>query len=121
MENKPLTIAQLHKIIRKYVVKWKQYLFLGAWKIDWNIREYLSGGCEGFQITGRCDSKWQYFIASMDFSYVQMKDMSEEDIEKVVIHEMLHIVLNETREDGIDHEERVTSQLTMIMDWMDKR
>lgn len=121
MENKQRTVKQLHALLRKYTIKWKQYLFLGSWKIDWNIRDYLSGEDSSYHIVGRCESKWQYFTASLDFSYVQMKDMPEDEIEKVVIHELLHVVLNEMREDGIDHEERVTSHLAMIIDWMDKR
>ena len=45
---------------------------------------------------------------------------TEEEISRIVLHELLHTVINEMRnwekEDGGDHEERVVSHLTMIID-----
>jgi predicted SprT family Zn-dependent metalloprotease len=92
------------------------------WKIDWNIRDYLSDAkVDGYSTSASCVASWQYFTATIDFSYVQLKDMEEREIEKIIIHELIHIVVNEMQEDGIEHEERVTSHLQMIMSWMDNR
>jgi predicted SprT family Zn-dependent metalloprotease len=92
------------------------------WKIDWNIRDYLSDArVDGYSTAARVDTSWKYFTATIDFSYIQLKDMEEKEIEKIIIHELLHIVLNEMREDGIEHEERVTSHLQMIMSYLTRK
>jgi predicted SprT family Zn-dependent metalloprotease len=92
------------------------------WKIDYNIRDYLGDSrVEGYSTSATCDSSWQYFTATIDFSYIQLKDMEEKEIEKIIIHELLHIVVNEMREDGIEHEERVVSHLQMIVSYLSRK
>ena len=44
--------------------------------------------------------------------------LSKKEIEKVVVHELMHVFLNETREEGIDHEERVATQLQKAFFWI---
>ena len=88
------------------------------WKIDFTVRDYLHNNCADFQTMATCDADWRYFEATLNFSFIKMYDLEEEEIEKIVIHELLHIVVNEMREDGIEHEERVVSHLTMMVDWM---
>lgn len=118
---KDRTVKQLHAVLNKYVKKWKTQLFLGVWEVSFNIRDYLKGGDDGTCTAATCDAQWKYFEAFLNFSFEEMRGLEEEEIEKIVIHEMMHIVVNELREEGIDHEERVVSHLTMIADWMDKR
>jgi hypothetical protein len=114
------TIPQLKAVLKKYLKKWKNNLYLGMWQIDFNIREYLKNEQGEFETAATCDANWQYFYASLNFSYAKMRELADIEIEKIVLHEMLHVVVNEMREDGIDHEERVVSHLTMICEWMDK-
>jgi predicted SprT family Zn-dependent metalloprotease len=91
------------------------------WTINFNIRDYLgSARVDGYQTAARCDTSWKYFTADLDFSYVQLKDMEEKEIEKIIIHELLHIVVNEMQESGLEHEERVVSHLQMIMSYLNK-
>jgi len=116
---KDRTVLQLKKVTHKLLGKWKYNLFLNTWKIDSNIRDYISGGNDGYSTVATCDADWRYFEATINFSYIKMKDMEEIEIEKVIIHELLHAVVNEMRYDGLEHEERVVSQLSMIMSWMD--
>jgi predicted SprT family Zn-dependent metalloprotease len=116
---KDRTATQLKAVINKYLKKWKGGLFLGMWTINFNIRDYLHDDGGSYLTAATCDSSWKYFTADLDFSLTQLKDMEEKEIEKIIIHELLHIVVNEMREDGIEHEERVTSHLQMIMSWMD--
>ena len=118
---KDRTTLQLKAIINKYLKKWKCNLFLGMWTINFNIRDYLGSATQdGYSTAARIDTSWKYFTADLDFSYIQLKDMEEKEIEKIIIHELLHIVLNEMREDGIEHEERVTSHLQMIISYLSK-
>lgn len=114
------TTQQLRAVLRKYVKKWKTNLYLGMWQVDFNIRDYLVNDRGEFDTAATCESSWQYFCAVLNFSYAKMRDLEETEIEKIVLHEMLHIVINEMREDGISHEERVVSHLTTILKWMDK-
>jgi predicted SprT family Zn-dependent metalloprotease len=91
------------------------------WTINFNIRDYLGESTtQGHCTVARCDTSWKYFTADLDFSYVQLKDMEEKEIEKIIIHELLHVVLNEMREDGVEHEERVTSHLQMVISYLDR-
>lgn len=116
---KDRTTLQLKAVINKYLKKWRSNLFLGMWTINFNIRDYLGAARdEGYSTAATCDSSWKYFTADLDFSYVQLKDMEEKEIEKIIIHELLHIVVNEMQEGGIEHEERVTSHLQMIMSYL---
>jgi len=101
---KDRTVKQLHAVIRKFILKWKTALFLGMWKIDWSIKDWLISETKDFQCIARCETDWRYFEATLSFNFL--------------IHELLHVVLNEMREDGVEHEERVASHLTMVMNWL---
>lgn len=44
--------------------------------------------------------------------------MSDEEIEYVVVHELMHVFLNEMREQGQQHEERVATLLAKAFLWV---
>ena len=91
------------------------------WTINFNIRDYLGESTtQGHCTVARCDTSWKYFTADLDFSYVQLKDMEEKEIEKIIIHELLHIVVNEMQESGLEHEERVVSHLQIVISYLSK-
>lgn len=115
---KDRTVLQLKNVTHKLLRKWKYLLFLNTWKIDSDIRDYINGK-EGYQTIATCDADWRYFEATVHFSHMKMKDMEEIEIEKIIIHELLHAVVNEMEYNGMEHEERVVSHLSMIMSWMD--
>jgi hypothetical protein len=117
---KDRTIPQLHVVLHKYIKKWIKNLFLNTWQIDTIVRDYIQNDRNNIDTIATCAAEWKYFHVTLNFSYAKMRDMKKTEIEKIVIHELLHAVVNEMREDGIDHEERVVSHLTMILDWMDK-
>jgi predicted SprT family Zn-dependent metalloprotease len=91
------------------------------WRIDFNIRDFIHDDGGSYRTCAECDTSWKYFTATIDFNYVQLKDMEEKEIEKIIIHELLHVVLNEMREEGVEHEERVTSHLQMVISYLDKK
>jgi hypothetical protein len=109
MENR--TVEELNKEIKDYCKKWKEILFLGLWEIKIYIRDYV----EDSDTYATCSSSWKYLTATIEFSHLLIKDKSGQEIEKIVIHELVHVLLNETKEDGIDHQERVTSHLTIAL------
>jgi len=117
---KDRTPEQLRKVVKKYVLQWKTELYLGMWTVNFTIKDVLVKPNSKWEGVAYCENEWQYYIAHIDFSHVMMKDMTEEEISRIVLHELLHTVINEMRnwekEDGGDHEERVVSHLTMIID-----
>lgn len=112
------TPDQLNRVIRKYVKKWKAELRLWNYSIDTQVRTYIPNTAQtgiGNGVGANCTSDWRYLTANMDFSFDLMGDMEEADIEKIVLHEMLHICVNEMRYEGIEHEERVVTELTTVI------
>ena len=50
--------------------------------------------------------------------YAGYAGMSNEELERTVVHELVHALVNELREGGIDHEERVVTTLTKAVLWV---
>jgi hypothetical protein len=61
---------------------------------------------------------WQYGTATILFNVPAFDGKSDDEIERIVVHELLHILVNEMREGEIHHEERVVSQLTKAIFWV---
>lgn len=55
---------------------------------------------------------WRYMHATVGVCVPLIASLSDEKLEKVVVHELTHILLNEAREKGLDHEERATTFIT---------
>jgi len=65
---------------------------------------------------------WRYLVADIRVCVPRLVDLSDEDIERCVIHELLHVVLNHVFGwklkrglDEISHEEHVVSHLTSVI------
>ena len=103
---------QVIEVIRGLVPKWIELLKLQNWSIDIN---YMQGhgeiSDEGFRTHALCSSNWHHMTALIQFWPKDLRDETEEYIEYVVVHELLHVLVNEMREEGIDHEERVVTHL----------
>jgi predicted SprT family Zn-dependent metalloprotease len=56
--------------------------------------------------------------SSITFYPKTMVDLSDQEIEKLVVHELMHTFLSEMREEGKDHEERVASMLQRAFTWV---
>jgi hypothetical protein len=68
-----------------------------------------------------CAANWRYGQAYIQFNMEQVAEQSDEKLERVFVHELMHIFLNETREnddDWLDHEERVATTLTKAFLWL---
>lgn len=107
--------------------KWMEPLGLLWW--DLTIRYYD----EPIEIINRFDwdndhitvartlADWRYGTATIDVNVPALKDMSDEEIERVAVHELIHILVNEMREGDIKHEERVVTALTKAIFWIADR
>ena len=111
------TREQTKKLINKYLKWWVKWTGLGYHRIVPKFVEHWEGGltCDAM-----CDAKWQYLDHEITFNLTNMAKMTDEEIEITVVHELMHIFLNEMQSDSvdIDHEERVASSLQKAFMWV---
>ena len=60
-------------------------------------------------------ASWKYLDAHVEINCERAEFLDDARLERVVVHECMHILLNEMREDDIDHEERVCSEMADII------
>lgn len=113
MKNK-----RVKKLIRKYFIYWVHWTGLGYWSIKANFKKGITPSSHGDDLGGCCWVDWRYFKAEIDFYPQALRSCSQQEIENVVIHELMHILINEMRETGIDHEERVVTGLQKALSWV---
>lgn len=105
--------------------KWQKALGLAWWSIDYVwLREMLPTTPEddkaGLCVAAQCDAQWQYLKATITVSLPSLTDKTDEQIERIMVHELMHVLVNETEEaDGwLKHQERVVSTLTAAVFWL---
>jgi hypothetical protein len=91
---------------------------LGYWHVTVTMSKKNKPRENGGFLAGFCDCEWKYETAHITIYTKAIRHLSKEAIEEVVIHELVHVFLNEMREDGIDHEERVATQLQKAFSWV---
>jgi hypothetical protein len=115
------------KRVQKYLRHWKILLGLGVWRIDveWydgRLTETRGGHDSRDTVLADIHVSWEYLKATMRVNIEAVSKLSDEQLEEVIIHELLHAVVNEMRnfsaDDGIYHEERVVSTLTSVIGWV---
>jgi hypothetical protein len=62
--------------------------------------------------------EWKYMDATIGINVPAFKDLSDDEIERAVVHELLHVLVNEMREKEVHHEERVVTTLTKAFFWV---
>ncbi len=110
---------QLHALIRKYVKKWSEKLFLGLWRKEMRVVSHIppdEGQDPRWEIGATTRSNWHHLQADLEFSHYLLCDKDDKTVERMVIHELLHVLLNEMRESGLEHEERVVSHLEIAFE-----
>jgi hypothetical protein len=97
---------------------------------DWDIKTHFveeaqeSRG-DNFTCLMEINSKWEYKQAHIwvylynFYNNIPKKDMKKK-AENTVVYELGHAIVNEMREKGIKHEERVVTHLTNMILWMEK-
>jgi hypothetical protein len=107
------------KLIVKYLDWWVQNTGLAYQKVKAVFVDFWEGG---MSCDAMCESNWQYMDSMITFNLTHMQGLSKEQIEETVVHELMHIFLNEMRADecteGIEHEERVASSLQKAFMWV---
>ena len=106
---------QIKKLCKKYYEWWSQWLGLRWWRTSLIFVETWNSDMDAIAI---CDCKWQYMEAVVTVNLNMIADCNEEEIERVIVHELMHVFLNEMRESGIKHEERVAETLCKAFMWV---
>jgi hypothetical protein len=109
---------QIKQLIQKYMTYWVKTTGLGYWDIKCLYSEAVEEGRTCDVLLGEASATWQYQMATITFYPKSMTEMSEDEIERLVVHELMHVFLNEMREEGIDHEERVATMLAKAFLWV---
>lgn len=104
--------------------KWHHILGLDWWHVDYEwaregiAREDQASVLDNRKVAGTCQADWKYKDAVITFNVPMFADMSDDDLERVVVHEQVHILVNQMRESGIEHEERTVSDITSALFWV---
>lgn len=100
--------------------RWIALLALGHWTINRDLRrqdkpDFRDDGSSSE--VARCHVNWQYEDATITVWLPEAHEYTDERLEWVMVHELMHIVLNEMREDrkNILHEERVATVLAKAL------
>lgn len=64
------------------------------------------------------DANWMYAEAKISINLPAFDELDADKIERIVVHELCHILVNEMREGELHHEERVVTGLTKAIFWV---
>lgn len=109
------------KHARKYFAWWSKWLGLNYGKVNLVFVDYIKDAGDTYiniGVAGKCEADWRYQESYVYLALNVLRDMDKHDIELVVVHELMHVMLNEMREEGIDHEERVATNLQKAFFWV---
>jgi predicted SprT family Zn-dependent metalloprotease len=77
----------------------------------------LFPGRKNETIIGRTYADWKYRTAHIYINLPALKRKTSYQIEEIIVHELMHVLVNEMREGNIKHEERVVTSLTESIFW----
>jgi len=109
---------QVKKLLRKYCKWWIHWMGLGYWDIHIYFKNNIKNRPGNRYLAGHTDAIWMYQTAQVEFYPKALLHCTKDEIEGVVIHELVHILTNELREDGTSHEERAVTQLQKAFSWV---
>jgi hypothetical protein len=113
-------------LIRAAFEKWVTRLGLGWWRVDVVyyddpteiVSRFREDGGGQRIIAAHVTADWRYAEACISVNLPAWVEMSEDQIERAVVHELMHVLVNEMREGEMHHEERVVTQLTKAVFWV---
>jgi hypothetical protein len=107
------------KRVRRFLDPWLTVLGLKWFTVNclWYDREkeFRKGG-KGVAVF-RIWADWRYMTADLSVNVPAVARLDDQELERAVVHELVHILVNEMRAQGIDHEERVATMLTQAFLW----
>lgn len=114
------------ELIKAAFAKWIPRLGLAWWDIEIVYYDDPNEIIQRFRIieTGEMvpanvTAQWMYADAKININLPAFELIDPGVIERVVVHELCHLLVNEMREGEIHHEERVVTQLTKAFFWVE--
>jgi hypothetical protein len=112
--------------IQKYFDIWTEQLGLRWWDITVHyyrnpseiLDNFISNVDSNTLVPAFVNTYWQYGSAAIYINLPEFVGMEEEHIEKIVVHELCHVLINEMREGKLHHEERVATILQKAFMWV---
>lgn len=109
--------------VEKIHQHWAYTLGLRNWSIQ---RAYHRGPFsdkdnEEHHSIAECKSDWRYLHAIISWDLTEIEDLDDEALEGHVVHELMHVFLEELRhpcDDFMAHEERIASSLAQAFIWV---
>lgn len=122
---KPKVYRKAHARIQATFDRWITALGLRWWSIEiWyydSRKGFLkASGASGPNVAMRNTTKWEYGMVTIQVCVPALAKMSDDELDRAVVHELLHTLVNEMRDEGIKHEERVVTALTKAVFWVRK-
>ena len=111
------------KRIRRIFHEWRDRLHLHDWEVqlDYVEGEFVSpDGAASGEAVATCHADWRYRHALMTFNTKRTREMDDERLARTIIHEAMHVHLNEMRyydKGGLPHEERTATTLALVVKW----
>lgn len=107
---------QIVENVNALIALWKPRLGLDNWKVVVEITPVITRGDGKYMgSAGLCTPQWQYMLAELNFAGDRLAELSANDLEEVVVHELMHVVLSELETTGEKKEERVATMLTAAL------
>lgn len=99
--------------------KWLKPLGLLWWRLHivYSREPKKSEVHNGAYVAGQAHVDWMYLEATITFYVPEFLGVSDIDTERILVHECMHVLINEMREEGINHEERVCTMLASAFEW----
>lgn len=75
------------------------------------------GKNDGWRVIARSRPQWEYMRGTITFNMPEIVTVTDDELDQVMVHELLHFVVAEMSEPDDDgkHEERVVTALTLII------
>ena len=109
---------KIKNYIRKKLRWWVRWTGLGYWRVNTVWKEVIQMDHGGYNTAALCVCDWRYQEATITFGMEKIRQIKRSDIEQLIVHELMHVFLNEMRAEGIEHEERVATQLQKAFLWV---
>lgn len=103
--------SRVRRQVRRLVKRWCKPLGLLWWDIHFHYLDERKQYKSGTELAMETFSDWRYLEANVYVYVPTVADLDKTQVEEVFVHEMMHIFVNEMREKGLHHEERVCRTL----------
>lgn len=109
MKKQKLNTDDLIERIRTVTDKWVPLLGLDDWDIGVELAPETDDAAPGLASAADCMAHWQYQRAQIRFEETYAYYCTDTQLEKLVVHELMHCVLNQFAADGREKEEEFTA------------